>query len=91
MKQEGQRSRTEVPWSRASLPIWGSEAIALPASGPLLGNEGRLRPGITTALPGLRGEDRERGCTTMTRFARILAVLSALAAVFMVAGATTKY
>jgi len=33
----------------------------------------------------------ERGCHNMTRFARVFAVLSAFAAILMVAGASTKY
>ena len=75
----------------SSLPFWGSETLALPVSGLQIGaraNEsGRSLIGSRSDSMG----ESERGCLGMKRFARILAVVSALAAVLMVAGASTKF
>jgi hypothetical protein len=65
-----------------SLPIWDYETLTRPIAASKHEQSGK-NP--------CWGEGFERGCTEMTRFARVLAVLSALATVFMVAGASTKY
>jgi hypothetical protein len=65
-----------------SLPVWNVQTLA--------SFDEALSADLTRDKQ-YRGERLERGCTKMTRFARVLAVLSALATVFMVAGASTKY
>lgn len=81
-----------------TLPVWGSETQAPPVS-DLFGHHSGLNqtaesdngPSMTSSGTFNRGEKTERGCRPMTRIIRIAAALSALATVFLVSGAGSKY
>lgn len=78
------------PFSQSgSKPVWWSATLTPPIADRMTeqGNE----PCSEAAENGLRGGKGEGRCSSMARFARLFAVLSALAAVLMVAGASTKY
>lgn len=70
-----------------SKPIWWSATL----TPPIVGNKQGSEPCSEAAESGHRGGKGEGRCSSMARFARLFAVLSALAAVLMVAGASTKY
>lgn len=72
------------------LPVWGLETMAPPVS-DLFAQNGTSDAVRVDDLEGHRGGDVERGFLNMTRFVRIATALSALATVFLVAGASTKY
>lgn len=71
------------------LPVWGAETQAPPVS-DLFAPAGSRRVTGAGESEGFRGGDVERGYQ-MTRFVRIATALSALATIFLVSGASTKY
>ena len=85
--QPGSRRRNP----KSSTPIWDITSLAdfeAEISKKFQGD------GLAEQPAGDSDEDSgngERGCHNMTRFARVFAVLSAFAAILMVAGASTKY
>lgn len=77
-----------------TLPVWGTETMAPPVSdlfarGTVAGRKAPVRKTVETGSAGYQG--LERGWRPMARFARIAAALSALATIFLVSGASTKY
>lgn len=76
-----------------TLPVWGAEMMAPHISG--LFAPGTVAGGTTPSIAAETGSEGltglERGWRPMARFARIAAALSALATIFLVSGATTKY
>lgn len=87
----GQMERPNRRAPLGSVPFWGPETPTPPVSDPYSLGIATER-GANRADAGARwGEDIERGCVSMARIARIAGVLSALATIFLVAGASTKY
>lgn len=87
------RDKTE-PSFRGLLPVWNHEWLqtGVHTSDPFAGitacSAGRQQ--MQTSASGRSLSRNERG-SLMARFARIAAALSALATIFLVAGAGTKY
>lgn len=85
----GARFHPTSTGNAGSKPVWWSAALAPPAADPLrLTEDGNARELV---LGEPRGDVGERRCFPMTRFARVFAVLAALATVLLVSGASTKY
>jgi len=72
------------------LPVWDAETTAPPVS-DLFASIGARSAAGKAESEGSRGGEEERGYLQMTRFVRIATALSALATVFLVSGASTKY
>lgn len=73
-----------------SLPVWEAGTSTPPVSDPFaswIGAQGASRRSDNTA----RYAEIERGCLPMARITRIASALAALAAIFLVAGAGSKY
>lgn len=90
-RQDRTATRTEAP-SRAhgSLPVWGTETWTPPVSDPFAPGH-RISAPATDAVDSRAADEHERGCLQMKRFVRFASALTALAAIFLVAGAGSKY
>ncbi len=83
---DSQAKRQARPVFPGSLPVWGAETLTPPVSDPFEPAVRRTDTSVT-----FRDKEKERGCLPMARIARIAAALSALATIFLVTGAGSKY